>query len=307
MIAHEISVMGFEKLRNEFEAAGQDVEERTTENRYPFASDALQARSELPFLNEEAEASEVADHMPPAEENVALDTDGDGEAPALQHPKDTNLLNAMKRAGRRVRFHTPPHVQSSDNDQYLSTMPGLNCQSNIENKEAGDLSDDQWEEVALPANGADDTSPDDGIHHLGKGADYLDGQSKRFPLASQGCANRSGHGPGLLPSGDFDRVTGTREQDKEVEARIRDLEDKRILAVAEEIKQRNATQERLKLTLTNAGYADDVIAEAMRREGKKLIDPSRPTYIKVHRKHLSPRSLDAYQLPWKWDEVIAFS
>ncbi|KAL8776140.1 MAG: hypothetical protein Q9213_008380 [Squamulea squamosa] len=28
----------------------------------------------------------------------------------------------------------------------------------------------------------------------------------------------------------------------------------------------------------------------------------RPTYIKVHRKHLSPDTLDAYDLPWEWDE-----
>ena len=36
---------------------------------------------------------------------------------------------------------------------------------------------------------------------------------------------------------------------------------------------------------------------------KKLMDLTRPTYIKVHRKHLSPATLDAYNLPWEWDEV----
>ncbi len=32
-------------------------------------------------------------------------------------------------------------------------------------------------------------------------------------------------------------------------------------------------------------------------------DLSRPTYIKVHRKHLSPDTLDEYDLPWEWDKV----
>lgn len=29
----------------------------------------------------------------------------------------------------------------------------------------------------------------------------------------------------------------------------------------------------------------------------------RPTYIKVHRKHLSLATIEAYELPWEWDEV----
>ena len=29
----------------------------------------------------------------------------------------------------------------------------------------------------------------------------------------------------------------------------------------------------------------------------------RPVYVKAHRKHLSPDTLDAYQLPWEWDEA----
>lgn len=35
----------------------------------------------------------------------------------------------------------------------------------------------------------------------------------------------------------------------------------------------------------------------------KVVDLGRPTYIKVHRKHLSPETLDAYGLPWEWYEV----
>ncbi|KAL8736260.1 MAG: hypothetical protein Q9166_000415 [cf. Caloplaca sp. 2 TL-2023] len=33
-----------------------------------------------------------------------------------------------------------------------------------------------------------------------------------------------------------------------------------------------------------------------------VVNLTRPTYIKVHRKHLSPDTLDAYDLPWEWDD-----
>lgn len=34
-------------------------------------------------------------------------------------------------------------------------------------------------------------------------------------------------------------------------------------------------------------------------------DLSGPTYVRAHRKHLSPDTLDAYNLPWEWDKVSA--
>ncbi|KAI4171009.1 MAG: hypothetical protein LQ343_004546 [Gyalolechia ehrenbergii] len=34
----------------------------------------------------------------------------------------------------------------------------------------------------------------------------------------------------------------------------------------------------------------------------KVVDLNKPTYIKVHRKYLSPDTLDAYNLPWDWDD-----
>lgn len=42
------------------------------------------------------------------------------------------------------------------------------------------------------------------------------------------------------------------------------------------------------------------------REAKTL-DLNRPTYIKVHRKHLSRETLDLYELPWEWDSVSFLS
>lgn len=35
----------------------------------------------------------------------------------------------------------------------------------------------------------------------------------------------------------------------------------------------------------------------------KTVDLTRPTYIMVHRKYLSPDTLDAYDLPWEWKKV----
>ena len=35
----------------------------------------------------------------------------------------------------------------------------------------------------------------------------------------------------------------------------------------------------------------------------KIVGLNRPTYIKVHRKHLSPDTLEVYELPWEWDEA----
>ena len=39
------------------------------------------------------------------------------------------------------------------------------------------------------------------------------------------------------------------------------------------------------------------------RKNPKMLDLALPTYIMVHRRHLSPDTLDAYELPWEWKEV----
>lgn len=55
------------------------------------------------------------------------------------------------------------------------------------------------------------------------------------------------------------------------------------------------------------GHADKRVlenrTEPESRRISKVVNLSRPTYIKVHRKYLSPDTLDAYQLPWEWDHV----
>ena len=44
------------------------------------------------------------------------------------------------------------------------------------------------------------------------------------------------------------------------------------------------------------------------RRGEKIppgntLSLSRPTYVKIHRKHLDPETLNIYHLPWEWDAV----
>ena len=73
----------------------------------------------------------------------------------------------------------------------------------------------------------------------------------------------------------------------------------------------NAFQQRMRETLTKAGYSEDSIERALKGKGddgdkghgKEIMKLPRPTYIKVHRKHLSPDTLELYELPWEWDEV----
>ena len=71
-------------------------------------------------------------------------------------------------------------------------------------------------------------------------------------------------------------------------------------------------QERMRKTLRASGYSDSQIDRILTKgekpsqgakEGTKVLALSRPTYIRVRRKHLDPETLDLYQLPWVWDET----
>ncbi len=50
-------------------------------------------------------------------------------------------------------------------------------------------------------------------------------------------------------------------------------------------------------------HLDELRLERAHGPELKTVDLMRPTYIKVNRKHMSPETLDAYGLPWEWDEV----
>lgn len=57
---------------------------------------------------------------------------------------------------------------------------------------------------------------------------------------------------------------------------------------------------------TAAGYKTDHIATILaRQESLKHEKPpgQGEAWVRIHREHLLPETLDAYQLPWKWDEV----
>ena len=64
-----------------------------------------------------------------------------------------------------------------------------------------------------------------------------------------------------------------------------------------------------KKTVPSRRYSDTdstgLQAEKLARGSDKstVYDPARPTYIKVHKKWLDPATLDAYNLPWEWDQV----
>ncbi|EYE95800.1 uncharacterized protein EURHEDRAFT_411523 [Aspergillus ruber CBS 135680] len=55
---------------------------------------------------------------------------------------------------------------------------------------------------------------------------------------------------------------------------------------------------------TAAGYKADHIATILARQESLKHERVRDqeTWVTIHREHLLPETLDAYQLPWEWDE-----
>ena len=96
------------------------------------------------------------------------------------------------------------------------------------------------------------------------------------------------------------------------------IEEHNARKLEEDLKKRQKEEEedkafqiRMRETLAKAGYSEEEIRETLERKenkegrghGRKIMDLTRPTYIKVHRKHLSPDTLDLYDLPWEWYDV----
>lgn len=88
------------------------------------------------------------------------------------------------------------------------------------------------------------------------------------------------------------------------------LEDE-LKAKKKKEEEDQAFRERVRTTFGAAGYSEESIEKILQKgekgskhEGQKqIMDLRRPTYIKVQRKHLSPETLDVYELPWEWDPV----
>ena len=56
-------------------------------------------------------------------------------------------------------------------------------------------------------------------------------------------------------------------------------------------------RERLKKIYREAGYSEASIEKILEQELDRRI------YIKVHKEHMAPETLDEHNLPWEWDEV----
>ena len=113
-----------------------------------------------------------------------------------------------------------------------------------------------------------------------------------------------------------------KEQDELKKQAIEEWEKKEKERKAKEEREKEEADkeydERMRKTLLRNGYSYDQIEKIMRKgengkgEGSKGKEPSnmvslsRPTHIKVARRHLDPETLDLYQLPWEWDEVSAY-
>ena len=73
-------------------------------------------------------------------------------------------------------------------------------------------------------------------------------------------------------------------------------------------------ERRVKKTFGQVGYDEESIEQLLEKAEKggkghhkekdtRIMDLRRPTFVKVHRKHISPETLDEYDLPWQWDTV----
>lgn len=106
-----------------------------------------------------------------------------------------------------------------------------------------------------------------------------------------------------------------KEKEELKKLAIEEYNTKKLEKELEEKKEKDeadkAFNERVRATFGAAGYDDASIEKVLKKEGKskhghgdkKIMDLTRPTYIKVNRKHLSPETLDMYDLPWEWDAV----
>lgn len=111
-----------------------------------------------------------------------------------------------------------------------------------------------------------------------------------------------------------------KKKKEEEELKEKAIEEYHIKQLEEKAKKDKAKKdadeefrERVKKTFGQAGYDEKSIEKILKKgeKGKehghgkemKIKDLTRPTYIKVHRKHVSPETLIELVLPWEWDEV----
>lgn len=109
-----------------------------------------------------------------------------------------------------------------------------------------------------------------------------------------------------------------KKKKEEDELKKKAIEEYHIKQMEEKEKKERAREEadkefkkRVKETFGEAGYDDESIEKILKKgqkgghgkEKHKVVDLARPTFLKVHRKHIDPLTLDEYELPWAWDSV----
>ena len=108
-----------------------------------------------------------------------------------------------------------------------------------------------------------------------------------------------------------------KEEDELKKKAIEEYEIKKLEEKAKKDKEKKEQDEefkkRVKETFGQAGYDEESIEKILKKEEKggmeghknkeKQIIGLRPMFLKVHRKHISPDTLDEHDLPWEWDTV----
>ncbi len=109
-----------------------------------------------------------------------------------------------------------------------------------------------------------------------------------------------------------------REEEAFKKKAIEDYEIKKAEEKARKAKEKKEADEeferRVKKTFGEVGYDEESIDKLLKKAEKggkghhkekdnRIMDLRRPTFVKVHRKHISPETLDEYELPWQWDTV----
>ena len=115
-------------------------------------------------------------------------------------------------------------------------------------------------------------------------------------------------------------IEKAEKKKKEEESRHRAIEEYERRKAEEQARKEKEKKEadeefekRVKETFGKVGYDEESIQKVLKKaeEGgkshkkkdKMIMDLRRPTYVKVHCKHISPETLDAFDLPWEWDTV----
>lgn len=152
--------------------------------------------------------------------------------------------------------------------------------------------------------------------------------------AKEDASRRRAEEEFLLQKAKEEAEAAARKKEEE-ELKKKAIEEYNAKQAEEAAKKKKADEEAEKLvkermwhTLHNNGYTDAEIEDILKRGDKKndkhgkahshspaphvhhvhessstVLTLTRPTFIKVNRKHLDPYTLDLYELPWEWDEV----